>query len=56
MSMDATHTGHEAKPGLIEKAGIALFAAIAGLSIAAGLVLTVIAIVNTGSIDLGGHS
>ena len=28
----------------------------AGLSIAAGLVLTVIAIFNTGSIDLGGHS
>lgn len=53
MSMDATHTGAEPKPGLIEKAGIALFAAIAGLTVAAGLVLTVVSIVNTGAIDLG---
>ncbi|RZS59123.1 hypothetical protein EV141_0340 [Microcella putealis] len=56
MSMDATHTGREPKPGLIEKAGIALFAAIAGLSIVAGVILIGISIFNTGSIDLGGHS
>ena len=56
MSMDATKRGQNAAPGLIEKAGIALFAVIAGLSIVAGVVLIGVSIFNTGSIDLGGHS
>ncbi|RZT59184.1 hypothetical protein EV140_1787 [Microcella alkaliphila] len=56
MSMDAEHTGAEPRPGLIEKAGVALFGVIAGLSILAGVILIAVSIFNTGSIDLGGHS
>ena len=56
MSMDSTHTGTQPRPGAIEKAGIALFGVIAGLTVIAGLILIGVSIFNTGSIDLGGHS
>ncbi|MGY6498951.1 MAG: hypothetical protein ACXIUP_12075 [Microcella sp.] len=56
MSMDSEHTGAQPNPGPIEKAGIALFSVIAGLSIVAGVILIGVSIFNTGSIDLGGHS